>query len=127
MTERNAVRNNPEHYEEDLKKYLLPALRHHFTHASDFTACESCPYGPEGSLHDACSNIMIDLLPDVLRSFPDPLSSALADRLDLCRQYEYDTCSACPYFDRCYAEEDLDPVLEDVFNHLRSVGAYQRL
>ena len=118
-------KDNPAKYFEDLSTYCLAALRRHTTSPCEGYACDDCPYGPENHLHDPCQRVFLHLLPDVLRSYPDDRSQQLADNMDRCLDYGYDTCAGCEFFDRCFDEEDFDPILEAAFNHLRSIGAYQ--
>ena len=106
--------HSPAEYAAGLEEHCLEALRCHCAGCD----CSSCPYGPEGSTHDDCSNIFIELLPVLLRRHGDDRSLALADNLALCLANEYETCSSCPYFSRCYAEEDLSFILNDVYKAL---------
>ena len=118
------VCNSPKQYHQEIEASCLSALRHHCAHSDPMTSCDGCPWGPCGSLYDPCDRIFLDLLPDILRSRPDDRSLRLADQLDQCRKYDHETCQSCRHFLTCYANEDLDPMLKDVYDHLCSVGAF---
>lgn len=108
----------PEDFEYYLHKNLLPALQRHCTDCD----CSVCPY--HGL--DACTNYMLDLLPGRLRFYGTDLCLDLADNLELCQKYDYDTCSTCKYFSDCYVEEDSTFILKDVYKHLVDLGIYSK-
>lgn len=108
----------PKDFEYRLHKNLLPALQRHCTDCD----CTVCPYNGL----DACTNYMLDLLPDRLRFYGTDLCLDFADHLELCQKFEYDTCSACKYFSDCYAEEDSTFILKDIYNHLVDLGIYSK-
>ena len=115
--------------EED-KKEMLAALAWHVhpfdptDYAADF--CAGCPYAPFGSVNgEPCDYLFLDDLPEVLRSFGDEGSLRFAAQIERCRVYDYDNCHGCDFFDVCFADENMIPVLKAVYDHLVSIGVYK--
>ena len=116
------IERNQTEYRADIKKYCLLALRRHFTHVDGIMPCDDCPWEGQTAQYEPCDLIFLDELSDILRTYPDDESRRLADQLEICKKYDYDICSTCKYFNPCYTDEDLTPMLNEVFLHLHRHG-----
>ena len=120
-----------EHFKEIMAE--IDARKNHFDRDDALKALSLCLYLPEDLTDDPCKRCpycqcdpedQLKMVRSLLIGAADERAQRLASVLDLCLEYDEESCeSSCPYYDRC-RNDDILVILQEVYDYLKEAGAY---